>query len=54
MPDYGYRCRKCSKKFSVTHTFAEHDSARARCPRCKSRSVERTIAPFFAKTSRKT
>jgi putative FmdB family regulatory protein len=54
MPDYGYRCKKCNKKFSAIHTFAEHDDARVRCPKCKSRSVERTITAFFAKTSRKT
>ena len=53
MPGYGYHCRKCSKTFAVTRSFAEYDTARVRCPRCKSSSVARTITPFFAKTSRK-
>jgi putative FmdB family regulatory protein len=53
MPDYGYQCKKCSKKFTLTCSFAEYGTIRVRCPRCRSSSVAHTIASFFAKTARK-
>jgi putative FmdB family regulatory protein len=53
MPIYDYTCRKCGKKFSVTHSITEHDHKRVRCPKCSSRKLERRITSFLAKTSKK-
>ena len=53
MPIYDYRCTNCGKAFSVTQSMAEHTSRKVNCPKCKSQKVERRIAPFFAKTSKK-
>ena len=53
MPTYDFRCDKCGKRFSLTMTIAEHDSKRARCPKCKSPRVTQQLHGFFAQTSKK-
>jgi len=53
VPTYEYRCTKCNKSFSVTHSITEHEKAKVACPKCNSGEVERTITTFFAKTSKK-
>ena len=53
MPEYDYRCLKCGKAFSVTETIGQHTSRKQKCPSCKSVRLERVLAAFFAKTSKK-
>ena len=53
MPEYDYRCLKCKKAFSVTESMTEHESRTHRCPSCKSTRVQRVLASFSAKTSKK-
>ena len=53
MPTYDYACSKCGKRFSKTMTISEHDSAKSRCPKCKSVRVEQRISAFFTQTSKK-
>ena len=53
MPVYEYACRKCGKKFSEVMTMKEHETRKVLCPKCKKSDLEKIIAPFFAKTARK-
>jgi putative FmdB family regulatory protein len=54
MPEYEYRCSECGKSFVQHHTLQEHLQGKgARCPGCKSSKVERTLAPSYVQTSRK-
>lgn len=53
MPTYDYRCDKCGKRFSLKMTVAEHDTKRARCPKCRSLRVTQQFLGFFAQTSKK-
>jgi putative FmdB family regulatory protein len=53
MPVYEFVCRKCRKKFEVVGTVAEYDPKKVKCPKCKSRSVERRWSRVFAVTSKK-
>ena len=54
MPLYEYICKKCHKKFGEVLTLKEHDAKKVRCPKCKSKELEKVIEPFFAKTPSKT
>ena len=40
MPTYEYKCKKCGKKFELVMSMSEHESKRAACPKCKSRTLE--------------
>ena len=53
MPQYEYRCQKCSKSFTVTESIERHTQGRHHCPKCKSTVVEQVLSGFFAKTSKK-
>jgi len=53
MPVYEYRCEKCAKKFHVTCSMSEHDTQKARCPKCKAAKVTQVFSPFFTKTDSK-
>ena len=53
MPTYEYYCRKCNKTFELVEHIAEHESTKHRCPECGSNRVEHVMAPFFARTARK-
>lgn len=50
---YDYRCKKCDNGFEAEMSPSEVGKKAVRCPKCKSRSVERLYTAFFAKTSRK-
>ncbi len=50
---YDYRCKKCGEGFEVEMRPSEVGKKAVRCPACKSKSVAREYAAFFAKTSRK-
>ncbi|WP_333840322.1 FmdB family zinc ribbon protein [Pelomicrobium sp.] len=53
MPIYEYQCRECGEKFERSEPMAEHGREKPRCPKCGGDKVEPLLAPFFAKTSRK-
>lgn len=53
MPTYEYRCDKCKKRFSRIESIAEHGRKRLKCPKCKSTKVIQVLAPFYAKTVKK-
>ena len=53
MPSYDYRCEKCRRRFAVVQRISEHTGRSPACPKCKSRSTRRVLAPFFAKTGKK-
>ena len=53
MPIYDYSCSNCGRKFSVKHSIKEHVHKKERCPKCKSRKVERIISDVLIKTSKK-
>ena len=43
MPTYDYRCKDCSKKFSLFLSYQEYDQAIKQCPYCGSKSISRKI-----------
>ena len=53
MPTYEYRCRECQHVFDRVEPLAEHGHKAPPCPKCRSRSVQQVMTPFFAKTSHK-
>jgi putative FmdB family regulatory protein len=54
MPAYEYACNDCERNFTVYLSLKEYEEKpKVKCPNCESSNVTRKIAPFFAKTSRK-
>ncbi len=53
MPTYEYHCEKCNQRFSRIESVAEHGRKRLACPKCKSTKVAQVLAPFYAKTVKK-
>jgi putative FmdB family regulatory protein len=53
MPTYDYRCSKCGKRFQRIESISTHGRKRPVCPKCKSAKVEQLLAPFYAKTVKK-
>jgi putative FmdB family regulatory protein len=53
MPEYGYRCEACGKRFTKIMGMAEHDRARVKCPKCSSGKVRQTVGSFVPITSKK-
>jgi putative FmdB family regulatory protein len=54
MPAYEYVCKDCRKKFTIFLSIKEYAALpKIKCPHCNSDNVERTIAGFFEKTSKK-
>ena len=54
MPTYEYRCKACSKAFTLTKTWKEFDkSGRPKCPKCGKTRTRQVYAGFTAKTSKK-
>ncbi len=53
MPTYTYRCPKCGERFERTEQISEHGSVKPECPKCGDKEVQNLMAPFFAKTSKK-
>jgi putative FmdB family regulatory protein len=53
MPVYDYVCKNCRKKFSETKSISEYDPKAARCPKCRSRRVERVLSRIQVETSKK-
>ena len=53
MPIYEYVCRDCKKEFSEMKPVSAHDPKKVKCPKCKSRGVERRWSTVTVTTSRK-
>lgn len=53
MPIYEYVCLDCKKEFTETKPISKYDPKKARCPKCKSRNVERRPSSVSVETSRK-
>ena len=53
MAIYEYRCAACGHQFTRIESVSKHSSAKVACPKCRSQKVEQVLAPFFAKTVRK-
>jgi putative FmdB family regulatory protein len=54
MANYEYRCQSCGEVFHQAERISDHGSStRPTCPKCRSDRVEQVLAPFFAKTSKK-
>ena len=54
MAQYEYQCGKCSHKFTVEESFAEHDKHKAvKCPKCGSTNVQQQYSDVHVKTSHK-
>ena len=52
MPTYDFKCKKCSKKFTVD--LKADQVRRAKCPKCKTGSPDRVWETFTALTKKKT
>jgi putative FmdB family regulatory protein len=54
MAFYDYECADCKKKFTVKHSFEEHDRhEKILCPKCKGRHVRQLVAEVHVQTARK-
>lgn len=53
MPFYEFHCKKCDRTFGVNLSIKEREEGKIACPTCGSKKVEPLLAPFFAKTSKK-
>ncbi|MFQ5916981.1 MAG: FmdB family zinc ribbon protein [Candidatus Binatia bacterium] len=53
MPLYEFHCKKCNKTFGITLSIKEREERKIACPSCGSKKAEPLLAPFFAKTSKK-
>jgi putative FmdB family regulatory protein len=53
MPLYEYVCVACKKKFSEMKPLSEYDPKAVRCPKCKSRKVERRWSSINVTTASK-
>ena len=53
VPTYQYRCEKCSKSFERIESMAEHENAKAKCPKCDSKKVTQVPGRIHVVTSKK-
>jgi putative FmdB family regulatory protein len=53
MPEYDYKCEACGKSFTKTMGMLKHDTAKIKCPECKSAKVRQKITSFGVTTKRK-
>jgi putative FmdB family regulatory protein len=53
MPTYEYRCKTCGEIFEQRESIAEHEAAKAKCPKCESEKVARAFSAFYAKKAKK-
>jgi len=53
MSVYEFVCRDCKKKFQETMPIGEFGSRVIRCPRCKSRKLDRIWSSVNVHTARK-
>ena len=53
MPEYVYRCEACGNSFTKTMGILQHETAKIKCPKCKSVEVRQTITSFGVATKKK-
>ncbi len=53
MPTYDYVCNKCKKRFSLVMSMSDYEKKKAKCPKCASADVSRSVQQFFTTTSKK-
>ena len=53
MPIYEYTCRKCGADFTLALSLKEHETKKAKCPKCKATDVERVFSTAQVITSKK-
>jgi putative FmdB family regulatory protein len=53
MPEYVYKCEACRKSFTATMGMLEHETAKIKCPKCKSVKVRQEITSFGVATKKK-
>ena len=53
MPTYEYRCESCGHEFTEVLSISEHDTHKAKCPKCRSEQVAHVLSAVSVKTSRK-
>lgn len=53
MPVYEFKCNNCGHNFDIVETFKEHDEHKEKCPKCKSKDIERVISSVSVQTSKK-
>lgn len=52
MPNYDHTCKKCKKDFVVEMRISEVGEKEVKCPKCKSKDVERNVTnqSFFTES----
>ena len=53
MPVYEYVCLNCTRRFSERKPISEHDPKKVKCPKCKSKRVDRRWTTLQVTTSKK-
>jgi len=53
VPTYQYRCTECGKLFERTEAITEHETAKAKCPKCNSKKVTQVPGRVNVITSKK-
>jgi putative FmdB family regulatory protein len=53
MSEYAYKCEACGKSFTITMGMLKHDTAKIKCPECKSSKVRQKITSFAVSTKKK-
>ena len=53
MPTYQYKCEDCNEVESRVESIVEHGREPVRCSACGSERVTQVLAPFYAKTVKK-
>ncbi len=53
MAEYVYKCEACGKSFTKTMGMLKHDTAKIKCPECKSSRVRQKITSFAVATKKK-
>ena len=52
MPEYRFKCEKCTKSFDVVATLAEYEEKAFKCPKCNSKKVKQVLTAFAPNTSK--
>ena len=53
MPVYEFQCLNCKAKFPLTLSLTDLDNKRYKCPKCKSKRLEKQVTRVSVVTSRK-
>jgi putative FmdB family regulatory protein len=53
MPIYDFKCNSCGHEFDLIESVHEHDEHKEKCPKCKSKDIERVLGAVSVQTSKK-